>query len=149
MNTTHAVAVLLTTPDGASVWLAIRSPLSKHYPGEWECPAGKVEQGELPEFTALRELYEETGILGDIAGAMTHRGSYLFQQGPEQQVDMGLFVYPTDLTPQHTEATKRSPWRLVSLEAALMVDLITPATKMLLNLQMKALHLLAKKEAGY
>ena len=30
----------------------------------WELPGGHLSRGEIPEEAALRELYEETGILG-------------------------------------------------------------------------------------
>jgi len=30
----------------------------------WELPGGSIAQGEAPEEAALRELYEETGVLG-------------------------------------------------------------------------------------
>tara|TARA_B100000073_G_scaffold327248_1_gene312752 strand:- start:51 stop:446 length:396 start_codon:yes stop_codon:yes gene_type:complete len=30
----------------------------------WELPGGHLSRGEMPEEAALRELYEETGILG-------------------------------------------------------------------------------------
>lgn len=36
----------------------------KHKTRGWELPGGRVDQDESPEEAALRELFEETGILG-------------------------------------------------------------------------------------
>ncbi len=35
-------------------------------PGSWTLPGGGVEFGEHPEAAAIRELYEETGLVGNI-----------------------------------------------------------------------------------
>jgi len=37
-------------------------------PGRWTLPGGGVEHGESPEHAVLRELAEETGLRGTIAG---------------------------------------------------------------------------------
>jgi 8-oxo-dGTP diphosphatase len=54
------VAVALIDPDGR-VLLAQR-PEGKTLAGLWEFPGGKVEPGERPEQTLIRELHEELGI---------------------------------------------------------------------------------------
>ena len=54
------VAVALVDPDGR-VLLAQRPP-GKTLAGLWECPGGKIEPGERPEETLIRELAEELGI---------------------------------------------------------------------------------------
>ena len=54
------VAVALVDPDGR-VLLAER-PAGKELAGLWEFPGGKVEAGERPEETLIRELREELGI---------------------------------------------------------------------------------------
>jgi len=36
--------------------------------GTWCLPAGFMEAGETPQFTALRELEEETGVVGELTG---------------------------------------------------------------------------------
>ncbi|MFE1599159.1 (deoxy)nucleoside triphosphate pyrophosphohydrolase [Methylobacterium sp. ID0610] len=54
------VAVALVDTDGR-VLLAQRPP-GKTLAGLWEFPGGKIEPGERPEETLIRELAEELGI---------------------------------------------------------------------------------------
>ena len=53
-------AVALVDADGR-VLIAQRPP-GKQLAGLWEFPGGKVEPGERPEETLIRELHEELGI---------------------------------------------------------------------------------------
>ena len=55
------VACALVDADGR-VLIAERPP-GKHMAGLWEFPGGKVEAGERPEDTLIRELGEELGIV--------------------------------------------------------------------------------------
>jgi 8-oxo-dGTP diphosphatase len=54
------VAVALIDADGR-VLIAER-PEGKQLAGLWEFPGGKIEPGERPEVTLIRELHEELGI---------------------------------------------------------------------------------------
>ena len=60
MKTVLVSAVALIDRDGR-VLLAQR-PEGKSMAGLWEFPGGKVEVGETPEATLIRELEEELGI---------------------------------------------------------------------------------------
>jgi 8-oxo-dGTP diphosphatase len=46
--------------------LIARRPEGKPMAGLWEFPGGKVEQGETPEETLIRELEEELGIVTQV-----------------------------------------------------------------------------------
>ncbi|WP_093910773.1 NUDIX hydrolase [Streptomyces sp. cf386] len=48
------------------VLLVRRSDKERFLPRVWGVPCGKLEPGESPEDGALRELKEETGLLGEI-----------------------------------------------------------------------------------
>lgn len=54
------VAVALIDKDGRI--LIAQRPEGKQLAGLWEFPGGKVETGERPEETLIRELREELGI---------------------------------------------------------------------------------------
>lgn len=71
-------AVLLTLadgPDGPEVLLTRRSWKLRHHRGEISFPGGRMDAGETPTETALREAHEEVGLAPDaveIAGELTH-----------------------------------------------------------------------------
>src|ERR1700746_2353953 len=60
INLTLVVACALV--DAAKRVLIAQRPEGKTLAGLWEFPGGKVEPGERPESTLIRELKEEIGI---------------------------------------------------------------------------------------
>ena len=65
MNLVLVAACALIDPD-ARVLIAQRPP-GKPMAGLWEFPGGKIEAGERPEQTLIRELREELGIVVNAA----------------------------------------------------------------------------------
>ena len=61
MKLVLVAACALIDPDGR-VLIAER-PEGKSMAGLWEFPGGKVEPGERPEETVIREMHEELGIV--------------------------------------------------------------------------------------
>ena len=58
-------ACALVDADGRV--LIAQRPAGRPMAGSWEFPGGKVEAGERPEDTLIRELKEELGIIVDKA----------------------------------------------------------------------------------
>ena len=61
MKIVTVAACALVDPDGRV--LIAQRPEGKPMAGLWEFPGGKVETGETPEQTLIRELEEELGIV--------------------------------------------------------------------------------------
>ena len=74
-STRHASRILLYEPDGRVLLFLEEFP---DLPGraKWITPGGGAEPGESPHETAVRELFEETGLLVPNLGPIVH--SYEF-----------------------------------------------------------------------
>jgi len=81
-------ACALIDPDGRV--LIAQRPAGKAMAGLWEFPGGKVEAGERPEQTLIRELKEELGII--INEACLAPLTFASHRYPEFHLLMPLYV---------------------------------------------------------
>jgi 8-oxo-dGTP pyrophosphatase MutT (NUDIX family) len=95
----HAAAVAVTIADegyGAdleglpshSTWqpcaalvLTRRSTRLRNHAGQWALPGGRIDAGETPEDTALRELAEEVGLRLDASAVLGRLDDFLTRSG--------------------------------------------------------------------
>ena len=90
-----AVAIIPITSEGKIVMVKqFRKPLEKEI---IEIPAGKLEEGELPEVTARRELEEETGYT---TNELEYIQSFYTSPGFADEI---LYVYVTNELKAMTE----------------------------------------------
>ena len=82
------VACALIDPDGR-VLIAERPP-GRPMSGLWEFPGGKVEVGERPEETLIRELKEELGIV--VSDACLAPLTFASHSYPDFHLLMPLYV---------------------------------------------------------
>ena len=62
--------------------LLIRRALDDSYlPGFWECPGGKLDQGQDLTHAREREVLEETGLLIALTHPLVHVDSYVVGEG--------------------------------------------------------------------
>jgi 8-oxo-dGTP diphosphatase len=83
--TAVAVALIL---DRGRCFAQRRDPASRHCPGLWEFPGGKLEPGEAPREALLRELREETGWRPGQAVALP----VLAHAYPDRRVELHPFL---------------------------------------------------------
>jgi len=79
------------------------------YKGFWSLPGGKIEFGEHPEETAKRELFEETGIKGDVEAVRGMVNEIVYEAGkPEQH----FILFVIQIKPDKTDFTETDEGRL-------------------------------------
>ncbi len=78
-----AVAVVLVSdPEGqAGFVITRRASTLRSHGGQWAIPGGRVDSGEAPEQTALRELQEEVGISLPAANVLGRLDDYVTRSG--------------------------------------------------------------------
>lgn len=65
----------------AALVLTRRSTDLRDHPGQWALPGGALDEGEEPEETALRELYEEVGLQSDRSSVLGHLDDFVTRSG--------------------------------------------------------------------
>jgi 8-oxo-dGTP diphosphatase len=88
VRTVLVAACALVDVDGRV--LIARRPEGKTMAGLWEFPGGKVEAGELPEQTLIRELREELGI--DVSKACLAPLTFASHSYPDFHLLMPLWI---------------------------------------------------------
>jgi 8-oxo-dGTP diphosphatase len=106
------VACALVDVDGR-VLIALR-PEGKPMAGLWELPGGKVESGERPEATLIRELHEELGI--DVTKACLAPLTFASHAYPDFHLLMPLYIcrrwHGTAMAREHAALKWVRPQRL-------------------------------------
>ena len=75
------LAPIVPRPDGLTVLLTQRSPLLRSHSGQVAFPGGKIDAGDTPGETALREAREEIGLAADLVEPLGWLDPYLTGTG--------------------------------------------------------------------
>ena len=113
------VAAYNVCVDDAARLLMCRLSAITERPGSWTLPGGGIDFGEHPEVGALRELSEETGLVGRIIELLTVDSLQRVYVRPGTDVAFDYhsvrIVYRTeivggDLRHETDESTDRAAW---------------------------------------
>ena len=93
--------------DGIPFYLVLKRSENQMYPGIWQCVTGKIDRGEKPHETALRELKEETG-LAPLNLWTVDQVNHFFEAEPNRMNLIPVFAVEVateivTLSPEHTE----------------------------------------------
>jgi ADP-ribose pyrophosphatase YjhB (NUDIX family) len=111
------VAAYNVCVDGRDRLLVCRLSAVTEAPGSWTLPGGGIDFGEHPEVGAVRELLEETGLIGRVTALLAvdsmHRPARAGERGAAYHsiriiyrtaIEGGTLAHETD------ESTDRAAW---------------------------------------
>ena len=93
--------------DNEPIYLLLKRSPEQIYPGIWQCVTGKIEAGEKPHETALRELNEETGLT-PLSMWTVDQVNHFFETEQNRMNLIPIFGVEVEsemvtLSPEHTE----------------------------------------------
>mgnify|MGYP000277005700 CR=1 FL=1 len=102
-----AAGGLLTNPEGAILWIFRR--------GFWDLPKGKLDDGELIDECALREVEEETNVSGLQLGALLLETWHIYEMKGKWFLKKTTWfkmntAYKAQLIPQAIEQIEAVEW---------------------------------------
>jgi 8-oxo-dGTP pyrophosphatase MutT (NUDIX family) len=65
----------------AALILTRRAASLRNHAGQWALPGGRLDAGETPEQTALRELAEEVGLVLDVSAVLGRLDTFVTRSG--------------------------------------------------------------------
>jgi len=71
----------VTWQSRAALILTRRSSRLRDHAGQWALPGGRIDEGETPEQTALREMSEEVGLLLDANAVLGRLDDFVTRSG--------------------------------------------------------------------
>ncbi len=97
---TYIVASKVYLVNDAGKFIAVRTT----YSGGWDVPGGHCDNGESPDKAAIRELYEETGVVVD----SLEQRAVIFQPRAKavQVLFYGKLDYSPELQPDNVEISE-------------------------------------------
>lgn len=113
MKATRGVfaAILEGSPPAILLLQRAGKPDGTGYPGQWELPGGKTEEGETDEDCLAREAYEETGLvvssLGEVSQILLSAPAGIVSAAPDEAVVhlcQALEGHTVNLSSDHLQA---------------------------------------------
>lgn len=118
-----AVAITVVDDDRrkeAAVILTLRSSRLRHHACQWALPGGRIDNGETPEETALRELSEEVGLNLDPDSIIGRLDDYVTRSG--------YAITPVAVWGGKNRSLNPNPGEVRSVHRVRLTELLRPDT---------------------
>ncbi|RAK47106.1 NUDIX hydrolase [Macrococcus epidermidis] len=132
--------------NDAGEWLLLKKQYSGMR-GMWSTPAGFIDNGETADQAVIRELYEETGIKGEVQGVIGLRSGVINNEISDNMILFLVKPLTTDITIQFpNDEIEVVAWR--TPEAILQDKTVSPMIHHLLQEKSEAITLTSTESPG-